>query len=572
MCSDCDTFEERRDIGGKSIVLEGGEIVSRNEIGEKINVLIVDDQVTVLKGIVASVGFDQLGVDSVITAAGANEARIIMRQQPIHILLCDIEMPGEDGISLVRWVNENYSAVICIFLTSHDSFAYAQQGVKLGCFDYVIQPSPYQEIEAVVKRAIQKLNLQKVQDEMYHFGKYLLKNKQDMFERIVKDLVSDMEDYRNRGISGLSEMETGIDDNSLVFPAVIDVIITKNKRADMPENLVKFIIYNVLSELMEEKHAKIINATVSPYSYWVLMYSTEQSDMDFSSVFQPFVEYMETYFQLDAFCYLGKPVKASQLYLDAQNIIQMRNNNVNQKKRIYSVQDTQFSSQTHNLDLSYRVSRWKSMLQNHHEKLVYHEICNYIDTLIGEEKANIDNLCFLHQQLTQMFFGILYEQNTEISNIFSDQYTYQDYMDSYKKIDWLKTAIEMMTEAVKQKRTAEIQDDNLVNKARTYISNNISQEFSVKMVSNFVCLSPEYFTKIFKLQMGCNLKNYIQNEKIEIAKELLESTSLSISLIALQVGYTNFSHFTQMFKKIVGVTPIEYRKLKAKNQNRKEKI
>jgi YesN/AraC family two-component response regulator len=539
--------------------------MGRNDSEERINVLVVDDNITVLKGIVTGVDFDQLEVECVRMATGANEARTIMSQMPIHILLCDIEMPGEDGISLVKWVNENYPAVICIFLTSHDSFTYAQQGVKLGCFDFVIQPAPYQEIEVVVKRAIQKLKLQKMQDEMYHFGKYLLKNKQDMFERIIKDLISDQEYCRNRGIHDLGEMETGIDDNSIVFPAMIDVIVKKDKREETGGALVEFIIYNILSELMEEKNIKTINTTASPYSCWVLLYSAEQTEVDFKLVSEKFVDYMETYFHMDTICYLGKQVKVSQLYLDAQNILQVRNNNVSQQKKIYSIQDIQVPAQTHHLDLSYRINRWENMLRNHHENLVHHEIFSYIDSLVGNAKANVDNLCFLHQQLTQMFFSILSEQNTEVSNIFSDQYTYQDYMDSYKKEDWLKTAIGMMTEAIKQKSTTEMQDDNLINKARIYISNNISQELSVKMVSSYVNLSTPYLTKIFKQQTGSSPKNYILQEKIEIAKELLESTSLSISLVALQIGYTNFSHFTQIFKKMVKVTPVEYRKLNTKN-------
>ncbi len=542
-----------------------------SKVGEvKINVLIVDDQTTVLKGITAGVGFKNMGIDLVATATGANEARAIMGRMPIHILLCDIEMPGEDGISLVRWINENYPATICIFLTSHDSFTYAQQGVKLGCFDYVIQPSPYQEIEAVVKRAIQKLNVQKFQDEMYHLGKYLLKNKHDMLERIVKDLISEMEDCRGRGLRDLKEMEIGLDDNSVIFPAVIDVMMRKNQKADMPEELVKFIIYNILNEFMENCHTKIITAVVEPYSFMILMYSQEKTDLNVTSVFTAFVTYMETYFHLDTFCYLGNPVIVSELNQEAENILQMKNNNGDQKKRVYSIQETRVNAPTHDLDLSYRVGRWENMLQNHHENLVYREICGYIDSLIDEEKANLNNLRFLHQQLTQMFFSILYEQNTKITNIFSDQYTYEDYMDSFKKTEWLKSAIGILIEAVKQKSILEAQDNNLVNKARTYISNNISQELSVKMVSNYVSLSPEYLTKIFKQQMGSNLKNYIQLEKIEIAKELLETTSLSISLIALQVGYTNFSHFTQMFKKFVNVTPIEYRKQNARNTGKDE--
>ena len=52
----------------------------------------------------------------------------------VDILLCDIEMPGENGLGLLRWVREQEKEIECIFLTCHAKFAYAQEAIILGSF------------------------------------------------------------------------------------------------------------------------------------------------------------------------------------------------------------------------------------------------------------------------------------------------------------------------------------------------------------------------------------------------------------------------------------------------------
>ena len=63
----------------------------------------------------------------------------------------------------------------------------------------------------------------------------------------------------------------------------------------------------------------------------------------------------------------------------------------------------------------------------------------------------------------------------------------------------------------------------------------------------------------FKKEKGISLSDYVIQEKLKIASSLLKGTNLSISIIASNIGYTNFSYFTQVFKKVYGVSPSEYR-------------
>lgn len=115
-----------------------------------MNVLIVDDQPEVVESMAAGVNWTRLGAENVFTAYSVKEAQGVFERDRIDILLCDIEMPPTNGFALLRWVQERFSGVVCIFLTAHAEFEYAQEAVKLGSFDYILQPAPYAEIEAAV--------------------------------------------------------------------------------------------------------------------------------------------------------------------------------------------------------------------------------------------------------------------------------------------------------------------------------------------------------------------------------------------------------------------------------------
>lgn len=93
-----------------------------------------------------------------------------------------------------------------------------------------------------------------------------------------------------------------------------------------------------------------------------------------------------------------------------------------------------------------------------------------------------------------------------------------------------------------------------------YIHQNIDVNLSVNFIANLVGLNQEYLSRMFKKSMGLSLKRYIINQKIEIAKILLKTTVLPITLISDRVGYGNYSHFTRSFRQIIGCTPSEYRK------------
>lgn len=86
---------------------------------------------------------------------------------------------------------------------------------------------------------------------------------------------------------------------------------------------------------------------------------------------------------------------------------------------------------------------------------------------------------------------------------------------------------------------------------------------SVKYFADKICLSPNYFGDLVKKETGKSPQEYIQNKIIDLAKEKIIGTEKTVNQIAYELGFQYPQHFTRIFKKRVGCTPSEYRKLPA---------
>ena len=93
-----------------------------------------------------------------------------------------------------------------------------------------------------------------------------------------------------------------------------------------------------------------------------------------------------------------------------------------------------------------------------------------------------------------------------------------------------------------------------------YMNENYSQHISLDQIAKNMYLSPVYISKIFKEKTGDSPINYLINVRLEKAKEMLEDGRGSIRSISAMVGYDDVYHFSKLFKKHFGVSPMHYRK------------
>lgn len=100
---------------------------------------------------------------------------------------------------------------------------------------------------------------------------------------------------------------------------------------------------------------------------------------------------------------------------------------------------------------------------------------------------------------------------------------------------------------------------SLVQNVISHISVNYGGDLSLNVLSKRFGISPNYLSSVFKRTAGIGISEYINITRSAVARNLLESTDMSVTEIATKCGFNGSSYFTQIFKKLYGITPKKYR-------------
>lgn len=93
-----------------------------------------------------------------------------------------------------------------------------------------------------------------------------------------------------------------------------------------------------------------------------------------------------------------------------------------------------------------------------------------------------------------------------------------------------------------------------------YLQNHLEEDISLSLLADEFHLNAQYISQLFKSEIGVGFLTYLTNIRMENARKLLVSTSLSIGEISSRCGYADYRVFTKAFKKNEGITPSQYRR------------
>jgi two-component system response regulator YesN len=182
-----------------------------------------------------------------------------------------------------------------------------------------------------------------------------------------------------------------------------------------------------------------------------------------------------------------------------------------------------------------------------------------------ERKTRLDKVSMFCCSLVNLFKRELYKLNNEKGAAYFDSIRMEMEMVSSNK-----TYSDFKTRMVKAIMKAEVyfheamdRKDNfaVIFKAKEYaLHHYMDEELSIQMVSDYVGLSKNHLSKIFKESTGENYWDYILKLKMEKAKELLGRTNKTNYDIAHDIGYNSEYHFSRIFSKMVGMSPSQYRR------------
>lgn len=124
-------------------------------------VMLVDDEIFITEGLKTLIDWKSMGLEVVQTAGSGEEAIKKFNENPVDIIVTDINMPGKTGLQLVKELKDTGQHVKFIILSGYDEFSYAKRAIEYGVENYILKPIDEEELEAALKKLLANIAKEK---------------------------------------------------------------------------------------------------------------------------------------------------------------------------------------------------------------------------------------------------------------------------------------------------------------------------------------------------------------------------------------------------------------------------
>ncbi|WP_249866279.1 helix-turn-helix domain-containing protein [Paenibacillus konkukensis] len=482
----------------------------------------------------------------------------------VDMMICDIEMPQGNGLELLRWVREHYPATGALFLTCHAEFDYAKQAMQLGSLDYLLKPVRYEELEATIDKALQDIvaerEKQKFTETLQHYYELWSMHHPLLIERFWLDLVrqsvpSDKEQIRQMMI----KMQIPYDTSMSFIPIVIAVQEWHKPLSAREIKIMEYALNNAMEHTLKSKElqGQVIQLNEGILLVVLPVFSAEdQNPLPAVDACHHFILSCNQYFYCDLSCYIGEAVSVDEVRHMVEALIQMDADNVTLVNQVLQLHER---AETHRMVDIRDLEHWLEWLKLGNKSELLAAIERYMETL-KRDGCDARMLQEFYQVFLQMIHHTLQLKGLLANRIFSDSLSLERAQTAARSVSHLRDwACYVAETAIDHIRSAQ-ESHTVVDRVKRFIAEHIDQDLSRDDIAEHVFLNPDYLTRIFKKETGVSVSDYLLEARFNYAKQLLVQTDEPVSVIAATIGYTNFSHFSKMFKRVSGLNPQDYRK------------
>ncbi len=515
-----------------------------------MKVLLLDDIQSVVEGLKRGISWKMMGIDELFCAYNTVEARKILKEEEIDILLSDIEMPQENGLKLLSWIRSEGLDTEVIFLTAHADFEYMKEAIREGSIDYILQPAPYDEIRSAVLRAMQRIEEKRARQEIYSYGKAMLSHKESITNAVFEKLLiggidqSAYDEYREASL--LPPWDTP------VYPMVIQF-----REVEFEVSLLNFVFKNVLDELFEGYEQNVQIFPRSQTCYYILIYTRDKYMMDYDGIMRQtgiFIDQIQKLINKNVVLCLKEAVNIQDISEAFTELSAKASGNVLPGARIIELgeKEDEDGAKAPIRGFSEYYKRWKDYLIGGYRTTLRAEIASYLEEKGRDGKLDSEEMHFFYMYFTDMLNDAIKSMPDKEQMVIKEQQRYDLYQ---KAVGSLEGMLEYVDEMLSLTDTHADINLNLEAYVKKYVHEHMSEEIRRSDLAGELNLNPDYLSRAFKKETGVTLVDFILNEKMQVARGLIKTTNLPLSFISSKVGYDNSSYFAQSYKKVFGVTP-----------------
>ena len=509
-------------------------------------IIIVDDEPFVRTGFKMSVDWKKYGFQIVAEASNGREALAEIERCCPDVIFTDIKMPVMDGIELIRHVRKNYPHIISIVLSNYNEFDLVKQAMKAGAEDYFLKVTV--DISKLIQ-FMQKLKPKLEENKIAHQpDQGIMQKTFSFFSREATPV-------------NISNMAAVLDeDQNLPEVRGAAFFLSISAYSDFVDNRCG----SDLSKSMKLLSSTICSAVacsqnaIAVYSrdQWILLMNSEsiQTKDAQRSAADGIRFAVQQYLGLN--CNIGYGV----VYQRVDGLKRL----LNQSNFYFS--QTFFQKDVFPVDFSgkRRGMSVPSCLEGWNKKL---GCCQWenIRTEISAMVRQAEKTAASPQEFKEYVIRILMMLELKFTLYSPEQVKIgvRNYMgriySACSSDDVCKTAEATVGDFLKQMQKIPNQHRREMIQAVDYIEKHFDEKITLQGVADYVHISKNYLSVIFKTECGMSFQDYLIKFRMEKAAQLLLSSSLRVSEICEKVGYGDIFYFDRSFKRYFGKSPKELR-------------
>ncbi|MHA0856748.1 response regulator [Paenibacillus sp. CMAA1364] len=512
-------------------------------------VMIVDDEPLILRGMHSIIDWNEHNLHITFQASSGEEAIEQFLGQPVDLVITDIRMPGISGLKLIETIRSVDPNVKFIVLSGYDDFQYVKEGIRYGIENYLLKPIDVNELSATVATTVRKLELEGHRRIRFVEEKQILRT--NVLNRWMNRSITMME------LKQRAEMAE-IPLNHRAYTVVTGCLFKYDQAGECFSSEVRNEIVSDVCEVIST-HVYDLQSTYTVHDFVdieadiVILFSDPGGILDRKVIdkgLEDIHRSIQERWRVDILFTIGKTVSGySEVPESYHQAKKMQNQRMINENRI--IVDGEVNQRMPNIAFVQEHQSLIPLLVKQDRKGLRLWLDDCFIKLKEHEHASLANAQDVALEI------MLQAVKQSGRNNFMESIAQLLRLRTFDQIqDYIQQFLDEMLDAVS------INEENrspVIRKVIQDIHTRYDEELSLKTLGQTYNIHPVYLGQLFKKEIGVSFNLYVNDYRIQIAKDLLLHTEMKGNEIASKIGCMDPNYFYKLFTKITGVSPSDFR-------------